>query len=61
MDKFRIEQEFCTLEISRFDDGTVQFSTAPDHQGENAQLSQENALKIANKLIEWSKFVDNEK
>lgn len=55
MEKFRIT-DMGTLEIRMFKD-RVQFSTTPDYQEVIAELSKENALKIADKLRGWAETI----
>jgi len=52
MEKFRIT-DIGILEIRMFKD-RVQFSTTPDYQETIAELSKENAVEIANKIIAWA-------
>ena len=52
MEKFRIK-DIGTLEIRLIND-RIQFTTTPGYQEVKAELSKENAIKIANKLCEWA-------
>jgi hypothetical protein len=56
MEKFRIN-DIGTIEIRLLND-RIQFTTTPDHQETIAEVSTENAIKIANKLLAWAKTTD---